>query len=129
MLLVFVPAAAMLALGFFAVRDVLVLRRRGVRTDGRRIGTRTGPDTGPADVAYEDGKGRRHHIRVRVADLPPEDGKPLVPVVHDPARPERAMTQAALRKPLWRADDGHLLVVGAGTAVLTAAVIVCAHVL
>ncbi|MFD1658887.1 hypothetical protein ACFSL4_11875 [Streptomyces caeni] len=124
--LVYVPALVFLGLGIFGLRDVWILRRRGVRTEGRCGGTSWNANIPSVDVIYRDEARKRHYVTMAAEDLGLVGGESIVQVVYDPLKPGRATTEKVLKKPLWRTQEGYMALLGLCLAVVVTAMIAVA---
>ncbi|MER6078577.1 hypothetical protein [Streptomyces sp. NPDC001833] len=125
--LVYVPALVFLGLGMFGLRDVRILRKRGVRTGGRCGGTNWNASIPSIDVIYWDKSNERRYITMPAEDLGLAEDESVVSVVYDPRKPDRANTEKVLKKAMWRTQEGYLVIVGlclaaAATALIAVAV-------
>ncbi|MES4887076.1 hypothetical protein [Streptomyces sp. NPDC096012] len=121
----YLPALVSLGLGFFGLRDMRILRRRGVRTEGRCGGTSWNANISSIDVIYRDERGQRHYVTITAEDLGLVGDESIVRVVYDPLKPNRATTERILKKSIWKTQDGYLVIIGLCiAAVLTAAIAV-----
>lgn len=120
---VYVPALASLGAGIFGLRDMLLLRRRGVRTEGRRGGTSWNANISSVDVIYRDERGERHYVTIAAEDLGLVGDESVVRFVYDPLKPNRATTEKILKKSAWKTQDGYLVIVGLCIAAVLTAVI------
>jgi len=125
-LLLYGPALACLGLGIFGLRDVRVLRRRGVRTDGRCGGTSWNADIPSVDVVYRDEAGERRYVTMAAEDLGLAGDESVVRIVYDPLRPSRATTEKVLGKSIWRTQEGYMVIVGLCLAALVTALVALA---
>ncbi|MET9086240.1 hypothetical protein ABZX77_30935 [Streptomyces sp. NPDC004237] len=124
--LVYVPALVFLGLGTFGLRDVWILRRRGVRTGGRCGGTSWNTNIPSIDVIYRDESNERHYVTMPAEDLGIAEGESVVSVVYDPSKPGRATTEKVLKKAIWRTQEGYLVIVGLCLAAAATALIAVA---
>ncbi|MFJ6905379.1 hypothetical protein [Streptomyces griseoluteus] len=108
----YMPALASLGLGIFGLRDVRILRRRGVRTEGRRGGTSWNANISSIDVIYRDEQGERHYVTITAEDLGLVGDESVVRVVYDPLKPNRATTERILKKSIWNTHEVYLIMVG-----------------
>jgi len=111
-LILYVPALVFLALGMLGLRDVRILRRRGVRTEGRCGGTSWNADIPSIDVIYRDQSEERHYVTLAAEDLGLAGDESVVGVVYDPLKPDRATTEKVLKKSIWKTQEGYLVIVG-----------------
>ncbi|MBK3576827.1 hypothetical protein JHN63_24070 [Streptomyces sp. MBT65] len=111
-LILYVPALVFLALGTFGLRDVWILRRRGVRAEGRCGGTSWNADIPSIDVIYRDDSGARQYVTMAAEDLGIAGDESVVGVVYDPLKPDRATTEKVLKKSMWKTQEGYLVIVG-----------------
>jgi hypothetical protein len=99
----------------FGLRDVRILRRRGVRAEGRCGGTSWNAGISSVDVIYRDGNGERHYVTMAAEDLGLAGDESAVRVVCDPL------------KPAWKTQEGYLVIIGLCIgAVVTALIAVAA---
>ncbi|MFD8257726.1 hypothetical protein ACFV19_02015 [Streptomyces griseoluteus] len=119
----YMPALASLGLGIFGLRDVRILRRRGVRTEGGCGGTSWNAHISSIDVVYQDEKGGKHYVRIAAEDLGLVGDESVVRVVYDPLKPKRATTEKILKKSIWKTQEGYLVIVGLCIAAVLTAVI------
>lgn len=113
-------------LGMFGLRDVWILRRRGVRAGGRCGGTSWNANIPSTDVIYRDESNDRHYVTMPVEDLGLAEGESVVSVVYDPHKPGRATTEKVLKKAMWRTQEGYLVIVGVCLAAAATALIAIA---
>ncbi|MEW1826175.1 DUF3592 domain-containing protein [Streptomyces sp. NPDC088196] len=126
-LILYVPALVLLGLGMFGLRDVRILRRRGVRAEGRCGGTSWNANISSVDVIYRDENEERHYVTMAAEDLGIVGDESVVRVVYDPLKPDRATTAKVLKKSVWTTQEGYLVIVGLCLgAVVTVLVVVAA---
>jgi hypothetical protein len=126
-LILYVPALVLLGLGMFGLRDVRILRRRGVRAEGRCGGTSWNANISSVDVIYRDENEERHYVTMAAEDLGIVRDESVVRVVYDPLKPDRATTAKVLKKSVWTTQEGYLVIVGLCLgAVVTVLVVVAA---
>lgn len=111
-LILYVPALVLLGLGMFGLRDVRILRRRGVRAEGRCGGTSWNANISSVDVIYRDENEERHYVTMAAEDLGIVGDESVVRVVYDPLKPDRATTAKVLKKSVWTTQEGYLVIVG-----------------
>ncbi|MFJ4632623.1 hypothetical protein [Streptomyces sp. NPDC088847] len=125
--ILYVPALVLLGLGMFGLRDVRILRRRGLRTEGRCGGTSWNAGISSVDVIYRDGNEERHYVTMAAEDLGLTGDESVVRVVYDPLKPDRATTAKVLKKPARKTQEGYLVIIGLCIgAVVTALIAVAA---
>ena len=126
-IILYVPALVLLGLGMFGLRDVRILRRRGVRAEGRCGGTSWNANISSVDVIYRDENEERHYVTMAAEDLGIVGDESVVRVVYDPLKPDRATTAKVLKKSVWTTQEGYLVIVGLCLgAVVTVLVVVAA---
>ncbi|MEV6511681.1 hypothetical protein AB0M61_36910 [Streptomyces sp. NPDC051642] len=124
--ILYVPALVFLGLGMYGLRDVRILRRRGVRTEGRCGGTSWNANIPSVDVIYRDESEERRYVTLAAEDLGIVGDESIVRVVYDPLKPDRATTEKALKKSTWKTTEGYMLIVGLCIAVAVTALIAVA---
>ncbi|MET7382313.1 hypothetical protein ABZT08_26470 [Streptomyces sp. NPDC005526] len=124
---VYLPALVTLGLGIFGLGDVRILRRRGVRTEGRCGGTSWNANIASIDVIYRDKSGERHYVTIAPEDLGLVGDESIVRVVYDPLKPNRATTETILKKSIWKTQEGYLVIVGLCIAAVVTAAIAGSH--
>ncbi|MDQ0794567.1 hypothetical protein [Streptomyces sp. B1I3] len=126
LLVAYVPALVFLVLGFIGLRDVWILRRRGVSVEGKCGGVSWNANIASTDVIYRDSEGGRHYVTLAAEDIGLASGESRVRIVYDPHRPNRATTEKVLKKKIWKSMEGYLLVAGLAIASFVTAVVVFA---
>jgi hypothetical protein len=126
LLIAYAPALVSLALGIIGLRDVWILRSRGVPAEGRRGGVSWNANIASTDVIYRDSEGERHYVTLAEEDIGIAPGGSVVPIVYDPRRPSRATTEKVLKKKIWKSMEGYFFVIGLAIAFLVTAVVVFA---
>jgi len=124
--ILYVPALVCLGLGVFGLRDVWILGRRGVRTEGRCGGTSWNANIPSIDVIYRDEREERHYVTMAAEDLGLAGDESIVSVVYDPLKPDRATTETVLKKPKWKTQEGYMVIVGLGIGAVATVLIVVA---
>ncbi|MEU4653088.1 hypothetical protein AB0G32_03910 [Streptomyces sp. NPDC023723] len=114
----YAPTLALLVLGGLGLRDAVLLNKRGVRAEGQRGGTSWNGNIPSVDVIYRDGDGVEHYVTVAAEELGVSSPDSPVPVVYDPLKVDRAMTEKVLHAPKWKTMDGYMVMVGLGLAII-----------
>jgi hypothetical protein len=110
----YLPSLATAVLAVWFSWDRMVLKRRGLRTLGKK--SRTIPyDGAPITFTYQDQEERDHSVEVPCRYVP--NKSTVIKVVYDPRKPDRAMSVAELGRPFWKTDNGSFAFVPLGLAV------------
>ncbi|NEA43251.1 DUF3592 domain-containing protein [Streptomyces sp. SID11385] len=124
--LVYVPAAAAVAIGLLMMLPRYFLKRHGKPVTGKRGSASAG--TGSLDVAihYADQHGAPRRLTVDFSDIDPAGLGDPVALVYDPGRPGRAMTLREFTAPWWRTVPGFVVLLGAVLALVPSLVLALA---
>jgi hypothetical protein len=110
----YLPALATAVLAVWFSWDRIVLKRRGLRTLGKKTGT-ADTDNGLLIVfAYQDHEERARSVRVPARYVPKKST--VIKVVFDPRKPDRAMAVADFHRHFWQTGDGRFAFVPLGLA-------------
>ncbi|HEX5597886.1 MAG TPA: hypothetical protein VFX61_18015 [Micromonosporaceae bacterium] len=96
----YLPSLLLFVLGVWGYSTRFILRRRGVRVEGKRVGENWTAGSRSWVFLYEDQAGESHTVVVSPEDAPIRDGK--IDVVFDPRKPDTAMSEFELRRPVWK---------------------------
>ncbi|WP_020131524.1 DUF3592 domain-containing protein [Streptomyces sp. 303MFCol5.2] len=114
----YIPSLAILVFAVAANWARLTLRRRGVRTQGRKGSDSWRAGILSVDVIYRDHLGERHYVTVAPEDLPKGGSSSVIEIVYDPRNPRRAMSAWEFERPVWKTTDGGFFFAAIGTALL-----------
>ncbi|WP_320779272.1 hypothetical protein [Streptomyces sp. CRN 30] len=114
----YIPSLAILVLAVAVNWARFILKRGGVRTQGREGGDSWGAGIRSVDVIYRDHAGKRHYVTVAPEYLPIRRRSSVIEIVYDPRNPKRAMSVGEFERPVWKTTDGSFFFLAVGIALL-----------